>query len=451
MLTFLTSQKGKSQILYQKYLYRFIYTVGNYKHFRCNNKTCNVIIKIDEKNEVVNNGEILIHKEAELNGTKIKALISLNKITEMAKHTELRTNKILSIELANLDPNEQMFLPQTRTIKDRIRRIKKQNFKFTEKENDYADENKKTNSGYNFLLYDTNSNDSERILIFCNEQYYDSITTTNCLIMDGTFYSAPRNFAQLYIIHFTKFGKPYPGIYIFLKDKKEETYKKMFRILKKKFVFSNLQHVLLDFEQAPINAVTLLNPKLKIYNCIFHLGQNILKHLKEKGLYKEYRDNTVFRIYIKMLLNLAFVPVFNVINTYRLIIAKINEKFNSKNVVEFIEYFEKYYIINNKFESWNCFNRIHSNIPFTTNHCEGYNNSLNICLNNSNPTLITILFIIQEKDACVEREYNKNLISRKFECVNKDKTLVDLMVKYESYTLFEYIQAISYYKCYLVE
>jgi hypothetical protein len=108
-----------------------------------------------------------------------------------------------------------------------------------------------------FVLYDGKTRRNVRVLAFSTARNLTTLAEYNNWIADGTFYVAPRIFAQSYTIHAVIDRKCFPMIYILSADKKGDTYEFIFDVIK--FYFD--QHcpidngsVLIDFEKAVMNA-----------------------------------------------------------------------------------------------------------------------------------------------------------------------------------------------------
>ena len=82
--------------------------------------------------------------------------------------------------------------------------------------------------------------------------------------------------------------------FIFLSDKKETTYNKMFDMVLKEFNasqqlrFRKGSKFYHDFEKAALNSITRLIPKTKIEGCYFYLVQSLWRQMQFKGLSNRY-------------------------------------------------------------------------------------------------------------------------------------------------------------------
>lgn len=102
---------------------------------------------------------------------------------------------------------------------------------------------------------------------------------------DGTFKSSPSIFAQLYTIHGAPHTNIVPTVYALLPKKTEATY---ITLLEKLNEFNpNLKpkSIMLDFEQAAINAFKKVFQNISVRGC-FDLSQCVLRKMQSAGKYK---------------------------------------------------------------------------------------------------------------------------------------------------------------------
>ena len=71
----------------------------------------------------------------------------------------------------------------------------------------------------------------DRILVFCTRDLLSLICRSPVIIMDGTFKAAPRTFTQLESIHIEYQGHYLTGLIAFLPDKRQATYKRLFKLI----------------------------------------------------------------------------------------------------------------------------------------------------------------------------------------------------------------------------
>ena len=87
---------------------------------------------------------------------------------------------------------------------------------------------------------------------------------------------------------------------------KQKTYHRFLEALKILNPDSRPVKILLDFEQAAIQAFQKKFPESKLSGCFFHLSQRFMRKIAELGLEKDYETNHEFALALKMLPALAF-------------------------------------------------------------------------------------------------------------------------------------------------
>ena len=177
-----------------------------------------------------------------------------------------------------------------------------------------------------FCLYDSGIEDSERFLIFGDSENLAALKWHKKLwLCDGTFNVCPSQFYQLYSIHI-QIGGFYPAcVYAVLSNKKEATYRRFLVALQ--FLTDNImpEQILLDFEQAALNAFSNAYPQSQIKGCYFHLCQSFNRKISEIGLQRFNERNPEFALNLKMLPALSFLPEEMVTASFDLVIEEWGE------------------------------------------------------------------------------------------------------------------------------
>ncbi|CAF4306646.1 unnamed protein product, partial [Rotaria sordida] len=92
-----------------------------------------------------------------------------------------------------------------------------------------------TKHNTNFLLFDGQLGET-RGLTFASQDDIRYLANQKFWYTDGTFYTSPSVFYQIYSIHAYDEGLSTPCVFALLADKKEETYQNFFLVLKKKII-----------------------------------------------------------------------------------------------------------------------------------------------------------------------------------------------------------------------
>ncbi|KAL0851951.1 hypothetical protein ABMA28_000233 [Loxostege sticticalis] len=156
--------------------------------------------------------------------------------------------------------------------------------------------------------------DGEVVIIFSTEQNLRLLNQTNFWVMDGTFRVGSK--AGVHAI--------LPFVYGFMNKKTENCYFIFLEILKRyvlnKFLIELKPQVILTvFEKAAINASKRVFPDATHKCCLFHLLQNIWRHIESAGLAEKYINNRSFAHKIKHISALPYLPAPKIENAFNLI------------------------------------------------------------------------------------------------------------------------------------
>ena len=94
----------------------------------------------------------------------------------------------------------------------------------------------------------------------------------------------------------------------------------------------------IDFERAAMNACETIS-LVKRSMLFFHLCQNVFRKVKENCLQALYEDLDPFRIHVKMIFSLAFVPPRDVGSAFGLLCLQFGGVGMNEQVI--LEYFER--------------------------------------------------------------------------------------------------------------
>ncbi|CAF3065059.1 unnamed protein product, partial [Rotaria sp. Silwood2] len=142
------------------------------------------------------------------------------------------------------------------------------------------------------------------------------------------------------------------------------------------------ESILSDFESGTIKTIKELFPNTVHRGCLFHYGQCIWRHIQENGLSTKYDDDDNFRLNVRKLLSLPFVPASEVIETFELIADEFDDEADT-----LVEYYEKTWIgekkkqgagrkkpkFNN--ELWHVYERVINDLPRSNNSVINANKS----------------------------------------------------------------------------
>ena len=138
---------------------------------------------------------------------------------------------------------------------------------------------------------------NSRIVIYATDEDLRRLAEANRWFADGNFKLVPSIFKQLYVVRIRIGGGAYiTPMYCFLENKHQIAYREMWRIIQDEFqqrnFAINVAHLLIDFEQALINAFRFVfGNQVNMHGCFFHLAQNTWRKIQSLGLMQTYIDD----------------------------------------------------------------------------------------------------------------------------------------------------------------
>lgn len=214
--------------------------------------------------------------------------------------------------------------------------------------------------------------DGARMLIFISDFLLYFLCAATLITCDGTFDCVPTIFTQLFTVHFFYMDKLLPAAYVLMKGKSQILYSTIFSELKSLALQKGLKFspksVLCDFERAILNSISLEFPETVRKGCFFHFCQAVYRKVQELGLAGLYLRNDNFRLLVRILMSLAFLPNEEVGPTFLSIEAKYG-KF-SEPVTNFFNYFHNQWV--KDIDIWN----VNGQQIRTNNDLEGWHSKM---------------------------------------------------------------------------
>ena len=379
------------------------------------------------------------------NSGKIKAkLVCTEAKARVTAEPTLTPHVIVADCLSELPPNVQLNLPRPKSIKRSLQRQRKANSHHINP--DLALANDRSLSELHipeslllpFKYYDSGPAEN-RIIMLTTDTNLDLLRESNRLCGDGTFKAAPALWTQLYTIHGRKNGFTVPCCFGLLPDKRKETYIRFFSQLKS-WLGPGAETLdfryLADFEQGAYLAVQEVFPGVDLEGCYFHLSKSIDSHVKKLGLSRKYDADFDFRIRVKKLSALAFIPLADLVSTFESLASEFLD-----DELALLSYFENTWIgqlVSGgrrlppifPHSMWNLLGRHYTGSTRTTNTLESYHHSFNSFLSGHHPPIWDLLKALHRQQAYTnnthlqldkaavftpsseEKERNKRIISR---------------------------------------
>ena len=128
------------------------------------------------------------------------------------------------------------------------------------------------------------NHDGAVAVIFASDFMLMKMNNVDKIQFDGTFFTVPSIFYQLFTVFVSFHGHCIPAIYILMQNKTEELYTAVLSSLIQLIPRFSPKLAVSDFEKAPRNAFIHFFPEMKIIGCWFHFTQAIWKKTQKMGL-----------------------------------------------------------------------------------------------------------------------------------------------------------------------
>lgn len=257
-----------------------------------------------------------------------------------------------------------------------------------------------TKIGEEFLLV---SDDVSNIIMFSTETNLKFLVKCDAILMDGTFYSTPKLFSQIFIVHGRRKHTYVPLAFFLLSGKTSDCYARALKKLKT-FLPSTFtpRIVFVDFERAIHLAVEEVWLTALLLGCRFHLSQAWFRKIQTLGLTKMYRSKSAEGSYLRSFFGLAFVRPEDMHDFFTNDFT-LNEPSDHK-VHEFTNYVYDNYISPTARFPPSLWSKYSASVCRTTNACESLHSHLNGMFYHSHPDIFSAI------DAFLEIQENSYTI-----------------------------------------
>lgn len=429
------SSKNKKMLLVNEYLYHFDRETKKGNTWRCVSRTCAGRLLTDINNTIVINETIHDH-------TPDMDRVNKNKII-MAKNEAIEKNipcNTFFTDITVQTRREGTIIPNINNLRDVYTRALKKNVTPFCSNSDILEIYKSTLNNDNFLQFDSGVSDINRILVYSTSTNIENLSMSSCWLSDGTFYSSPETFYQIYIVYGYYFNKVMPLVYFFCKNKAKQTYIQISNYLKENCKNAP-KYWITDFEEGPISAFQCNYSNVEFSGCNFHFNQIIIKYLQTNKMITIYRNNCIFRLFVNKLMSLAFCPEEHIVSAFNTLISTDN------NEKQLLEWFLRNFLNNSasvkQLSFWSVYKRVLCDIPSTTNACEGNNRHLNSYILSKNQHIGVIINAIKKEEnriACMIDNLKSGRIKASGYNSSRVKTIA---MNFANYTLADYLLYIA--------
>ncbi|XP_060078201.1 uncharacterized protein LOC132557697 [Ylistrum balloti] len=405
---FIRNRLGGNNLSYNGYLYRIRSSRGERTYWRCTITNC--LATINTRNNIIVGVGRQPHNHPG-DHASIVAKEIMNCITDRCQKEIRPIPTIYSEELCKLRDNE--WDEETRTVVEKIptfnskksqlyraRRKLTPKLPTTTQDIDLEGRWTETNTGERFLHID--DGDQNRILVFATSEDLAELATADRIYCDGTFYTCPNIFHQIYTIHIEIDGSMYPVVYSLLPGKSQHIYTRFFTLLKTFMADNHLpmspDTVFVDFETAVHNAIRTVFPGTDIKGCFFHYTQCVWRKALMTGLQLPYRDNEDIRRLVRRAAVLPLVPEQQVEDVWFHALQDIEYADLPADVTPFTDYVVDQWVDGDR-PVWNHYD---NDGPRTTNHLEAWHGKLKKIVQHAHPNIFEIIQTFKDIQATNE-------------------------------------------------
>ena len=304
------------------------------------------------------------------------------------------------------------------------------------------------NSIYGTFYRCTVSINDHTAIIFFSDNIRTFLSQITNIQFDGTFYTVPVLFYQLWTIFLTVDRHTLPGIHCLMTGKNEELYKAILIHIHQLLPELQPTTSMSDWEAAPRKALKEVFPNIKLFGCWFHFTQRIWYKTQKLGLTESFKDNIEVARYIRQLMSIPFLPASLIHPTYSLlqfpatIIPTEAMKLEKLN-----KYFKKRWITHVNPEELSIFDS-----DFTTNNgAESYHARLKDRIRANHPRVWNFMTHINEIIMDTDNEFGRLSLGKDITRPRKKTNILTddrrsrCKQKFQSgcYTPWEYINAVS--------
>lgn len=257
----------------------------------------------------------------------------------------------------------------------------------------------KTRAGEDFIL--ANDGTLDRIILFGTDSNLRHLCNAEKIFCDGTFYSSPQQFLQIYTLHANVEGQMFPLIYGLLPNKSKTTYSRMFRLLRHAATVRGLSLnpncLQLDYEKAVHRAACEVFPDVSIKGCFFHYTQCIWRKVQNLGLATIYQSDPDLYKFVRRAAVLPLVPQTLIDDVW---LEAMAHSPDTESARLFADYMVETWL-EGLFSrtSWNHFD---TDGHRTTNHLEGWHHKLNRLTMKAHPNVFELIAVLQTEQAANE-------------------------------------------------
>ena len=227
------------------------------------------------------------------------------------------------------------------------------------------------------------SSENQTAVIFFSDEIRALLIEATNIQFDGTFYTVPNQFYQLWTIFVAVGRHTIPAVHCLMTAKTEGIYKAVLDSLVAHIPGFKPVASMSDWEQASRNAFNEVFPQIRIYGCVFHYTQCIWSKVRKLGLSHGFKSNTEISKFARLLMAIPFLPASLITPTFDLIPTPSLEANEASMVEKLKKYVKRYWLNHITPEDLSIF---YVNIS-TNNGAESYHSKLKVRIRSSHPRI----------------------------------------------------------------
>jgi hypothetical protein len=200
---------------------------------------------------------------------RAEAQFVASEIKSRALTTTEKSKDIIKRSLSESNQNLIVAMPSVKSMVNNIAKVRKSNsIVIPEKNEHLSDSFRKTLNNGKFLFYEHLEIEGEKLLLFTTFSNLVHLSHTDVWVCDGTFYSYPAEFCQLYTISGCVREKFYPLVYVLMEKRDTKSYNLVFNYIISK-LSKQPKFIIIDFELAVLVSLKIFSNNCFISTCFF--------------------------------------------------------------------------------------------------------------------------------------------------------------------------------------
>ncbi|XP_069136696.1 uncharacterized protein [Argopecten irradians] len=455
-LKFVDNRLGGQNLAHDGHLYRIKFTRGERTYWRCTVSTCPATVNTRNRILVGFGRHPHSHpaNHASIVAKEIMSYVKTRSQREVRPIPSIYQEEVTKLRDSDWDDEARAVVQQIPTFNSarsalyRARRKQTPRLPKTRAEIDLDGRWTETVTGERFLLFD--DGDDARILAFATFGNLTNLAAADTVFCDGTFYTCPTLFHQIYTIHAEVDGAMTPLVYALLPGKSQDIYIRFLSLLKTAMHDCQLQlsptTVFADFEIALHNAMRHVFPGVSMKGCFFHYTQCIWRKVQQTGLQTAYRENDDIRKLVRRAAVLPLIPQERVEVVWFNALDDLEDAELPNDTTPLTDY-----VVNQWIEGdttmWNHYT---TEGPRTTNHLESWHAKLKKKVQHAHPNLYTIIQVFKDTEASNEISNiqkraggSQRPRSRKYRRIDSRLTVLKQRLETGAMDLMDYADAAS--------